>query len=232
MIRKYSNILLALLTLFSLSCKKDSSNVDDLKPSDLIWFSAISKNEIVADSSNTVEIEISISQKADKDIDTLELSTSLGYFENDQKQILLSLNSYRKAKVLLHTTTEAGTAYLRASVNGVIIDTAIQFLRSYPDAMELFPVQQIINSDTANLKLQLYRDNGIIGNNIKVNLSCTPIDTTGIQLGLPAFITVDNAEIQFEVYNIFKWKHRFMITASVLKPDGVSVNSQALLVFE
>jgi len=133
------NIIITCLILPLLlpGCTKDAGYIinDGLLPDNVIQITKLLPNTSVADSTTEVRIRVNINKNADHNA-YVTLTTSLGYFNNQQKKDSAQVNADRYAEFVLRTGQQPGIADIRASVLGSFYrDTTLQLAKSYPDSV-------------------------------------------------------------------------------------------------
>ena len=230
------NILLICIAfvLFT-ACKKTDytlNSEDGPQVSEVIWFDSITNTTLVADSSSSIEIHLAIHSEADTAFDAISLETDNGFFPNGSQTYSASVNGAREAIVTLYSGINDGPAHIRATINSISIDTTLTFNKAYPSDILLNPTLVTTTGQDVKIGLDLIRNTGRVGENIRVLLDYEPLDTTGVLLDLAPFMVVENKSDSISLSNPLGLTGNFQITAKSINQESDTISASTVVVFQ
>lgn len=221
--------------LLVVSCKKTDyvlNSENGPQVSEVIWFESISNLNPTADSASNVQITVGINAMADTLYSDVKLTTDKGTFSDGTQSSTAVVDANKMVSFEITSGLDYGIAHIRAEVNGIAIDTVINYELALPDDLQFSPTILSTTSNTLSLNLDLYRVYGRVGKDIRVDLSYVPIDTTGVLLDIPAFVVIENVSDSVTISNPLDILGSFEVTAKTLSAANDTLVSSAIVIFE
>ena len=210
-----------LMVFFLSSCRRDEDymtigNPKAMSVSDIIRFSGID-NPGIADGESPVMLTVHINPISDSLNRQISISTSLGYFSNNDTTIDLTVDGYGDIHVPL-ISAKAGIAAIRASIGQYLTDTSVIFSEAIADDMTFTSDKYVMDTTmTADLTCTLFRGKGQPTDPVKVGFVVTPDNTSLPSLIAPSFVYTASHVASGTLANPFHSLGWFSVTAYMLR---------------
>ena len=195
-------------------------------------FESIDTTTIPADSVSKIQLIVALHEEADTAYRTVKFTTDKGFFSNGTQEISKTVNSEKKATITLTSGIEEGDVKVQASVGTVIIETTLEFVKAMPDLLQLDPKLATTSNQDIKLGIKLLRNEGRVGNDIKVDLSYVPLDTTNVLLNVQSFVFIENEFDSISISNPLNIKGRFEIIIKVQNQQADTVSTSSQIIFQ
>lgn len=222
----YNAVLLLLTSIALLSCKKEKEYVINkgLNPNDIIKITSIQPTIGLADSNSKIILRVQINKHTDS-ATTVVLTTSSGLINSKSKSEAMRVNVNRYVDFVLTSGNTSGPVSIRAAVMGTFFsDTLINFTKSYPDTILVYPEAYTIamNSSVA-ASIQLIKNTGYPSQNQTIFLSA--LDAEGNNLGRFTYSGAysPGTAISASFNPPVDYVGKIMLQTTVIKEDGSKI---------
>lgn len=236
--RRVAFLVLFLAALVFVRCKKSSSPTNHTPtavPADtVIHITSLSALSVEADSLSTCQITVQLDPTTTPRDNFVIFSTTLGQFPNGLNTDTSAVNVYGVA-VLPLLSNIAGSAFVSARVDGILVDTTVSFTPALPDGM-FCVANPYVGADSVDFHIacDLYRDQGRgkVSDPIQVLFSFLP--ATG-NYNAPALILPPVANsiagvVTDSVQNPYHNTGNFVIVATTTLANGNPLSTPIILV--